>query len=110
MSRRGNGTDKPEENQTVLELDERAPSDEQSPPDQQTAAGQETNGQSTTEQGTADKETSESAGLSANRVSELGSTQDGCWKVLADGERVEISDKEWRKELTRLLASPSSTS
>lgn len=43
-----------------------------------------------------------------NAITELGNTNDACWKVLADGERVEISDKEWRKELTLMLA-PSTT-
>ena len=42
--------------------------------------------------------------VSADAVAELGNTAEGCWKVLADGQRVELSDKDWRKELARLLA------
>ncbi|MCZ6532936.1 MAG: hypothetical protein O7A08_08230 [SAR324 cluster bacterium] len=37
-------------------------------------------------------------------VIELANTSGGCWKVLADGRHVKLSDKEWRKELARLLA------
>ncbi len=37
-------------------------------------------------------------------VTELTNGSDGCWKVLAGGERVSISDEEWRQELTRLIA------
>ena len=40
----------------------------------------------------------------AGGVIELANTSGGCWKVLADGRRVKLSDKEWRKELARLLA------
>lgn len=36
-------------------------------------------------------------------VIELTNGSDGCWKVLAGGERVTISDDEWQQELTRLL-------
>ena len=36
-------------------------------------------------------------------VTELTNGSDGCWKVLADGERGSISDEEWRQELTRLI-------
>ena len=41
---------------------------------------------------------------SGGGVIELANTSDGCWKVLADGKRVKLSDTEWRKELARLLA------
>lgn len=37
-------------------------------------------------------------------VTELGNTADGCWKVLRDGERIVLTDQEWRVELARLLA------
>ena len=38
------------------------------------------------------------------RVTELGNTEAGCWMVLSDGSRQELSDKEWRGELKRLLS------
>ncbi len=37
-------------------------------------------------------------------VTELANTQDGCWKVGGKGERVELTDAQWREELARLLA------
>ncbi len=42
--------------------------------------------------------------LPAITVRELVNTEDGCWKVMSDGERLELTDMEWRKELARLLA------
>ena len=86
MNKSGNGVDNSEDGQTTLELDQEtaAPAAEHEPAETAEAA--------------------ESAEAAANAVMELGNDQDKCWKVLADGERVEISDMEWRKELTRLLA------
>ncbi|MEE8394499.1 MAG: hypothetical protein V3S29_00475 [bacterium] len=37
-------------------------------------------------------------------VLELANTEDGCWKVLEGGQKVEITAAEWRKELARLFA------
>ena len=37
------------------------------------------------------------------RVQELGNTTEGCWLVREGGERVELSDAEWRKELAHLF-------
>ena len=82
MSKRGNGADNPEDGQTALDLNQ------------------------SSAESAADHEPVADVVVAANPVMELGNTQDGCWKVLGDGERVEISDEEWRKELTRLLASP----
>ena len=42
--------------------------------------------------------------LTGGGVIELANTSGGCWKVLAAGKRVTLSDIEWRKELARLLA------
>ena len=80
MGKRGNGADEPSGSQPSLDLDQ----DPQS----------------------AERETAEHAGEEENPVTELINTNEGCWKVLADGSRVELTDSEWRKELTRLLASP----
>lgn len=80
MSKRGNGADEPSGSQPSLDLDQEPQS--------------------------AELETAEHAGEEENPVTELANSRDGCWKVLADGTRVELTDSEWRKELTRLLASP----
>lgn len=34
-------------------------------------------------------------------VVELVNNHQGCWKVLDDGERVELSEEEWRQALSR---------
>ena len=36
-----------------------------------------------------------------DRVIRLINNREGCWKVLADGDRVELSEEEWRIELGR---------
>ncbi len=36
------------------------------------------------------------------RVVELGNSRKGCWKLLADGTRVKITDAEWQTELAHL--------
>ena len=103
MGKRGNGVEKSEGGQTALDLEQEAPDTvkESSEPEAEKrnleapAADLET--------GEAEQETAEPA-PAVNAVAELGNTSDACWKVLADGERIEISDQEWRKELTRLLA------
>ena len=87
MSKSGNGMDKPEDGQTALELE-----------GETTAQATEQEAAENTE------EPAEPAEVAANPVMELGNDRESCWKVLADGERVDISDSEWRKELTRLLA------
>lgn len=43
----------------------------------------------------------EQAGEEPERFIQLINNQDGCWKVLSDGERVDLSDQEWRAELAR---------
>ncbi len=78
MSKRGNGADAPEDTQTHQEPEESPPAQEAQP--------------------------AEDPPVPANSVTELVNTAGGCWKVLADGQRVELSDKDWRKELARLLA------
>ena len=37
-------------------------------------------------------------------AAELVSTLDGCWMITRHGQRVELSDEEWRKELAHALA------
>jgi hypothetical protein len=36
-------------------------------------------------------------------VAELANTKDGCWKVLANGKRVSLTEPEWRQELARIM-------
>ena len=47
-------------------------------------------------------EAAEDPAADSRRVVELGNTHKGCWKLLADGKRVKITDAEWQTELTRL--------
>jgi len=84
MNKRDNGSEEPSGSQTSFAVDQ--------------------------EPQPAERETAEHAGEEENRVTELANTTDGCWKVLADGSRVELTDSEWRKELTRLLAPPPAAS
>ena len=35
------------------------------------------------------------------RIIQLINNREGCWKVLPGGERVALSDQEWRSELAR---------
>ena len=37
-------------------------------------------------------------------VTELVNAHDGCWMRLANGEKVELTDKQWRQEMSRLIA------
>lgn len=38
------------------------------------------------------------------QVAELANTGEGCWKVVAGGEKVELTPAEWRRELARLFS------
>ncbi len=38
------------------------------------------------------------------QVAELHNTKEGCWKVLEDGRRVNLSQSEWREELARIFS------
>ncbi len=37
-------------------------------------------------------------------VMELVNAHDGCWMRLANGEKVELTDRQWRQEMGRLIA------
>ena len=37
-------------------------------------------------------------------VLELVNAHDGCWMRLANGDNVELSEKQWRQEMSRLIA------
>lgn len=37
-------------------------------------------------------------------VLELVNAHDGCWMRLANGEKVELTDHQWRQEMSRLIA------
>lgn len=137
MGKRGNGVEHQEGGQTALDLEEEsskaakktatveqeahttepdAPTAEQEAPMAEPEATMTEPDAPATEQDapTTESETPKTEQDAAesvptvNAITELGNTNDACWKVLADGERVEISDKEWRKELTLMLA-PSTT-
>ncbi len=43
----------------------------------------------------------EMAGEETERIIQLINNHEGCWKVLSGGERVALSDQEWRSELAR---------
>jgi hypothetical protein len=101
MSKRGNGADEPPGSQPSLDPDREPQSAELEP---QSAELEPQSAE--LEPQSAELETAEHAGEEENPVTELANSGDGCWKVLADGTRVELTDSEWRKELTRLLASP----
>lgn len=47
-------------------------------------------------------EVAEDPAADSRRVLELGNSRKGCWKLLADGTRVKISDAEWQTELAHL--------
>ena len=47
-------------------------------------------------------EAAEDPAADPRRVVELGNSRKGCWKLLANGERVKITDSEWQTELARL--------
>ena len=109
MGKHGNGVEKQDGGQTALDLEEEASAAElEAPAAEPEAPATEPEAPATEpEAPTKELEAAESV-PAVNSVTELGNTNDACWKVLADGERVEISDKEWRKELTLMLA-PSTT-
>ncbi len=90
MGTTGNGPKPPASEQNDL-LDEQMEGDA-------TEAGGE-QGAEPAETGGGDEEA-----LPTIKVSELANTEEGCWKVMSDGERVELTDQEWRKELAHLLA------
>ena len=48
------------------------------------------------------QEAAEDPAADPRRVVELGNSRKGCWKLLADGTRVKISDAEWQTELAHL--------
>ena len=89
MSKAGNGGNPPEETQTKLELS--ATPDETAP----------------REKGNPGSENSEAITGEKPLVVELSNTAEGCWKILAGGERVEISAAEWRRELALQFSKPS---
>ena len=37
-------------------------------------------------------------------VLELVNAHDGCWMRLANGDKVELTDRQWRQEMSRLIA------
>lgn len=37
-------------------------------------------------------------------VKELANTEQGCWKVDGEGNRIALNDAQWREELAHLLA------
>ncbi len=45
----------------------------------------------------------------SDRVVELGNTHQGCWKLLADGRRIELNEAEWPVELAHLFSRNSPT-
>ena len=47
-------------------------------------------------------EPAEDPASDSRRVVELGNSRKGCWKLLADGTRVKITDAEWQTELAHL--------
>ncbi len=50
------------------------------------------------------EETTIEEAAAVDAIVELANTREGCWKVLASGKRVQLSDAEWREELADLLA------
>ena len=89
MGKPGNRADPPEFEQT-------GPLDEQS---DTTADGHDGGGEPTEASGGGAGE-----GLPAVTVTILAHTADACWKVMSNGQRLELTDLEWRKELARILS------
>ena len=48
------------------------------------------------------QEAAEDPASDSRRVVELGNSRKGCWKLLADGKRVKLTDPEWQLELAHL--------
>lgn len=92
MDNPGNGAKPPEAEQTDQPGEDE---DAEATPAELQADEAETNGAG--DNGVETEEPSE-------KVSELANTAEGCWKLLSGGERVDLSDQEWRQELARLLS------
>ena len=87
---------------TLETLEDEGHSDAPAQPSEPQAAGA-TAPPEAEETGAVDAGDAEQAVEPGPTVIELTNGSDGCWKVLAGGERVSISDEEWRHELTRLI-------
>ena len=91
---------------TLDTLEEPEPTDASAQPSQPQAAGAAAPSEAA-ETGAVDAGAPEIAAEPGPAVIELANGTDGCWKVLAGGERVTITDEEWHQELARLLKSRS---
>ena len=91
---------------TLDTLDDLDPTDASAQPSQPQAAGAMAPSE-TADTGAEDAGDPEIEAEPGPALIELANGTDGCWKVLAGGERVTITDEEWHQELARLLKSRS---
>ena len=107
MSESENGPKPPEQPQTKLDLEAETQPIEEKSSGETTGPDDEIKSEPSTpeeEEEDRDGQEDDKPDQVENPVVELANTGGGYWKILRDGEKVELSDPEWRIEINRIFS------